>query len=58
MENKGYMTLRPRKEKPERILKLFWYQLPNDVLYYLGKNGQTGHVRYRLRSRVIFSPLL
>ena len=45
------MTLRPRKRKPVRLLELFWYQLPNDVLWNVGQVAAEPWHRYRLRSR-------
>ena len=48
MEVAGY-RLRERKRKgPERLLPLFWYQLPDDVLQQLYK--YVPQKRYALRS--------
>ena len=44
-------SLRPRAPRPERLLALYWYQLPDDVLRSLHRYAaaQTHH-RYALRS--------
>jgi|EP01043_Picozoa_sp_COSAG02_P062986 hypothetical protein len=47
MEVGGY-RLRERKEKPVRLLPLYWYQLPDDVLQQLYK--YVPQKRYALRS--------
>ena len=47
MEVGGY-RLRKRKDKPERVLPLYWYQLPDDVLQQLYK--YVPQKRYALRS--------
>ena len=46
MEVGGY-RLRERKEKPVRLLPLYWYQLPDDVLQQLYK--YVPQKRYALR---------
>ena len=48
MEVGGY-RLRPRKRKPERVLPLYWYQLPDDILQQLYLYV-TAH-KYSLRSQ-------
>ncbi len=44
--------LRPRKPKPVRILPLFWYQLPADLLFHIGQLAAEQTCRYPLRSRI------
>ena len=43
----GY-NLRPRRKRAERLLPLFWYRLPDDILWYIGQVQRSP--RYPLRS--------
>ena len=47
MEVGGY-RLRERKEKPERVLPVYWYQLPDDILQQLHLHATPS--QYFLRS--------
>ena len=50
MEVAGYRLRERKKKGPERLLPLFWYQLPDDVLRELWRyTGRQRH-RYGLRS--------
>ena len=45
MEVAGYRLRERKKKGPERLLPLFWYQLPDDVLRELWR--YTGRQRHR-----------
>ena len=35
-------NLRPRVKKPVRLLPLFWYQLPDELLFHIGQIAAPG----------------
>ena len=44
-------SLRPRAPRPERLLALYWYQLPDDILRSLHRYAAAAQThRYMLRS--------